>query len=218
MDYRLWIPLVIVVLAVIGFVRLVRTALRIGERSEFAVDFFEQFQKYAASRGQDTQAYGWLVHRSTKMQQHMGDAGVYAYYKPPFANYQFTNYEVVLNGIPALRQAYEAGYMSDVGGQIATALQESIVRYMGQLEDLRESHLRDMKNPFVWLREGVRLVIASPVYLMSWMGVLGESTTSAFIQSRLFKMISGLVTLVALVASVMTIVLGWDQFLKLIGC
>jgi hypothetical protein len=217
MDYRLSIPLAMVALAAIGFARLVRIALRIGERSQFAVEFLEQFQKYAASRGQDTEAYGWLVHRSTKMQQHMGDSGIYAYYKPPFANYQVTNYAVVLNGIPELRQAYETGYVSDVGGQTAAALLEAIVRYMGQLDDLRESHLRDMKNPFVWLRDGVRLVIASPVYLLSWMGALGESTASAFIQSRLFKIVSGLVALVGLVAGVMTIVLGWDQFLKLIG-
>lgn len=217
MDYRLWIPIAVTLLAAVGFARLFRIALRIGDRIVFATEFLEQFQKYAASRGQDTEAYGWLVHRSTKMQQHMGDAGVYAYYKPPFANYRVTNYPIILNGIPELRQAYEAGYMSDVGGQIASALQESFVRYMGQLDDLRESHIREMKNPFVWLREGVRLIIASPVYLLSWMGLVGESTASAFIQSRLFKVVSGLVTLVGLIASVMTIVLGWDQFLKLIG-
>jgi hypothetical protein len=95
-------------------------------------------------------------------------------------------------------------------------LQETLVRHLGTLSDRRELLARSIKNPIIWLREGVRALIALPLSILGWLGVLSERAVGRITGSKIFGGLSGLAGAVGFVSAVMGVVLGWDKFAQLV--
>lgn len=215
---RLIVILSIVALSVIGVARIVVQLRSLGKKLEFVHEYLEKLKAYVEGHGADREAYGWMIHRSNKMQNQLGTGGIMAAYRPPFANYQYTNYPILLNMLPELRRAYEDSLLSNnLAHQYATTIQEVLIRHAGTLEDRREAHLNQLRNPLIWFREGVRAVIAFPLSVLSWAGVLSVRAVGAITQSATFNVISGLVGLLTLLSAIMSIALGWQEFVKLVN-
>ena len=152
------------------------------------------------------------------MQNDMGGQGIIHGYRPPYQNFMYKSYPIILNMIPELRQAFEDDILSSrLAGQYSAALQEAMVRHLGNLEDALKGQKAAIKNPIIWLREGVRGITSFPASLLGWLGIISESTAYRFQSSISIKVISGLVTIVGLVSAVFTIILGWNQFLSTIN-
>ena len=202
----------------LGLLRILKEKKRISDCSSLAVDFMENLKTYVRSHGNDLESYGWLMHRSNKMQRQLGFSGIYASYRPPYANFQYSNYQIILNMLPDLRHALDDSILSDspVVNQYSMALQDTLVRHLGSLHDEDEINDRALRNPVVWLREGVRTVVALPLTLLGWLGAIGETTVSRLLSGRVFQAISAFVALIGFVSAVMGIALGWDQFVQMV--
>lgn len=202
----------------LGLLRILREKNRLSDYCSLAVEFMEHLKVYVRSRGSDLESYGWLMHRSNKMQSQLGFSGIYASYRPPYANFQYSNYPIVLNMLPDLRHALDDSILSDspVVHQYSMALQDTLVRHLGSLHDQDERNNDALRNPVVWLREGVRVVIALPLTMLGWLGAIGESTVSRLLSGRIFKAISAFVAVVGFISAVMGIALGWDQFIQMV--
>jgi hypothetical protein len=210
--------IIICVVGLYGLLKLIIELRKYGIRNEFGVEFLENLKKYWESNGADLEAYGWLIHRSNKMQGEMGGLGVVHNYKPPYQNYMITNYSIILNMIPELRKCLEDDLLSrNLAHQYMSALQESLVRYLGSIEDKQEVITKEIKNPIKWFRDGVRDILALPAYLLGWLGVISETAAKRLVSSLLFSAISGIVALVGFVSAIVTIVIGWDQFLDVVN-
>jgi hypothetical protein len=183
---------------------------------DFASEFMERLRSYLESSGKDTEAYGWLIHRSNKMQIQLGPEGVLAAYKPPFANFQYQNYPVVLNLLPELRRALEDNILSGqhYSHQYGMLLQETLIRHGGSLHDRAETLARSLKNPLAWLREGVRAMVALPLSVLAWVGLLSEATVGRITGSKIFRVLSGFAAIIGFVSAVMGIALGWEAFVQ----
>lgn len=202
-------------LALYGAVLVYRDSQNIAAKRKFAVEFMSQLAKYFGSHGGDMESYSWLINRSSKMQNQLGSQGIMGF-KPPFQNYIIPNYPVILNAVPEMRKAFEDGLTHRLAGQYAGLLQETLVRHIGTVEDMSEEQQRWMKNPVIWLREGIRGIISFPILLLSWLGLISERTVSNIASSNLFKILSGFVTVVGFISAIITITLGWKQFRELI--
>ena len=178
----------------------------------FADEFLGRLKKYVDSAGRNLDDYGWMIHRSNKMQNHLGDLGIIHSYKPPYQNIRYSNYPIILNMLPDLRSSIENGMLTSVAYQYANALQETLIRHIGCVEDNLEFYEKEIKNPFKWLREGVREIVAVPAYLLSWLGIISESFVHKLISSILFKAFAGFVALIGFVSAIVTIVIGWEEF------
>lgn len=202
----------------LGLLRIFREKNRISHCSSLATDFMEHLKAYVYSRGNDLESYGWLMHRSNKMQSQLGVSGIYASYRPPYANFQYSNYPIVLNMLPDLRHALDDSILSDspVVHQYSMALQDTLIRHLGSLQDQDDRNNAALRNPVVWLREGVRMVVALPLTMLGWLGAVGESTVSQLLSGRVFKAISALVAVVGFISAIMGIALGWDQFVQMV--
>lgn len=212
---RIIIAAILFGLCVIGFVRVARTRKGLFDRVQLAIDYLEHLKSYVTSHGNDSEAYGWLVHRSTRMQRQLGSAGIYAAYRPPYARVQYTNYPIILNMLPDLRHALNDHSLQDVAFQYASALQDTLVRHLGTLDDVMEQSDASLRNPIIWLREGVRAVMALPIQILSWLGAISESTVAAVSGGRTFMAISAFSAVIGFVSAVMGIILGWQQFLEM---
>lgn len=208
---------ILICITLYGLMKNILWLININEKREFAIKFFKQLKDYINSGGRDHEAYSYLLNRSNKMQDEMGGQGIVHNYRPPYQNFMFTDYPIILNMIPELRKALEDDILSrNLGSQYAGALQEAMIRYIGTIEDAQEGQKSELKNPIIWLREGVRSITALPVNMLSWLGIISESTAYRINSSFLAKAASGVITVVGLVSSVFTIVLGWKPFVDLL--
>jgi len=216
MDKLIVIGLVICI-ALYGMLTVHGNSKKICARHKFAIDFLGRLKKYLDSRGHDMETYSWLIHRSNKMQNQMGSQGRMASFKPPFQNYMIKNYPLVLNVLPELRKALNDDLLPDrLAGEYANLLQEALVRYVGTLEDTLEKQQREMKNPVIWLREGIRGILSFPMLLLSWLGVISTTTALSISSSPWFRLLSGFMAFVGFVGAIVGIALGWKQFIEMI--
>lgn len=87
-------------------------------------------------------------------------------------------------------------------------------RYIGYLIDSQEEAIKALKNPVIWLREGFSLLLLLPLLIFNWLGIIGNSLIDRIHRSLLFKILTGLVALIGVLSVLMTIILGWDTFIK----
>jgi hypothetical protein len=206
---RLWAGLLLVSLFPIGFWRIRAGIGGVTKRFEFAAEFQKQLYRYLESKGQSNDAYSWLILRSQKMQSEMGGAGILAALSLPFGRGTIPNYPIILNAIPELPQMFAGPFGHNPG--YAKMINEAILRYLGMLQDEQEEAQRDLKNPVKWLLEGIQFVAAIPILILKSCGLDSVPGLGWLINSWFSKFVSGLVALITLIASVVTIVAGWDQ-------
>ena len=198
----------------LGRFRLVHGKSLVSDQIVFSEEFMHKLKAYVESSGRDNESYAWLTHRSSKMQKILGHYGVYASYRPPYADFQFQNYPVILNMLPELRKTLEDDVLSrgNLAHQYAVSLQETILRYVGVLEDREGEFYKCTRNPVIWFREGIRIIVALPLSTLEWLGALSDKRVSALISSKGFGLLTAFISLVSFVSAVMGIVLGWNQF------
>ena len=66
-------------------------------------------------------------------------------------------------------------------------------------------------NPFICFREGIRFIIGLPALILYWSGIISTRTIGAARASSVFKFISSVITLIGLISSIITILIGWNE-------
>ena len=212
-DSRWMGVLVLVVLMIAGLGCLARRLRTTRRQHNFALEYAERLSSYVTSEGRDTGAYAWLTHRSTAMQRQMGSNGIYAAYRPPFANFQYRDYPIVVNMLPDLRNAYADPVLArSLAAQYSNTLIDAIVRHLGTLEDRSSVITASLRNPFSWLREGAGLLVGVPLSLLASLGLISVSAMARWRANWFVRLMGGLVALITLASAVIGIVVGWDPF------
>lgn len=207
---RLLILSALIIIFAIGFFQIRKSSQALEEKIKFADDFLDHFRKYYTNGGRDMDTYQWLVFRSNKMQSQLGVIGIYAQYRPPFANYIVSNYPIILNTLPALRDSFSRP--SRLTYDYAMAIEECVIRYLGVVDEWAQTAQQRVKNPLVWFREGIQTVLGVPFYILSSFGIMSTVTLSRISNNKLFKVVGALVGLLAFISSIIGIVTGWDAF------
>lgn len=166
----------------------------------FATEFRQRFIDYAKSRGADGAAYHWMMMNSNKMQSQMGYAGILANFRdPPII------YPVILNILPRIKREFGC-QLSDMYTQdLLQTFDDTLVRYIGDLERALNQSFADCRNPVRWFSTGVELILAVPLYFFSSFGVLSIATVHALQRTKFFKLCSALIGLLGLLASTISI-------------
>lgn len=195
-------------LFIIGFISLWRVNNKVKGRRDFTNEYREEFIKFCNDYMQTSQAgseYVWLLQNSTTIQRQMGRFGTMTF-KPPFANYQYTNYPLLINTIPKFRDG--SIHQAEIG-----FVDDSLLRYLKKLDDLVNLAEKDLHNPVIWFRQGIRLVLGLPFYLLDWFGLIDSGTTERLIGNSFFKFISNFSAFITFISGLITIAVGWDQTL-----
>ena len=206
----IWFSISILIVAIIiGFLSVRNDDKRIKDNLESANIFLLKLEEYVQSQGKNNLSYDWLIIDSPKMQLILGEIGIAAKYKPPAANYVVSNYPVIVNTLPDLRQAIENRYSWAYEDYMT--IRETILRYKGTLEN-REKHLsRSLKNPLIWFFTGISQILSIPFQILSWAGLLSSNSITSIKKSFIYKIFSGLIGLIELIGSIISIFNGWDK-------
>jgi hypothetical protein len=201
----------------LGFVYLILTRRTIRQQTRNAESFLAQLQAFIRSHGQDTDAYSWLLRRSHGLQVEMGALGVLGF-KAPHANYIVHNWPVVVNSLTEMRLWSDQGYRASGAPRqqfydYGATLQEAILRFAGTLEDRIGELTRSLRNPLIWFRNGITLILLAPFMVLRSLGVSGIPEATALSGKSVFKMLAAVATLATIAASAVTIIDGWDKTL-----
>ncbi len=223
-----WLPFIIVTLIIIiGFVKTISSYRKTIKNHNFAIEYMNNYREFCSPLFQNTfnsDKYQWLKMNSSKIQTLMGSFGIASMYKPPGANYYFSNHQMIINGISSIRESYshmDNGFGLNLDRKI---LQETIrmiddmlLTFIGAADNWVNEAQKELKNPLIWLREGVRFVVTSPVSLMYWSGLIRYRTYNTLSNNFLVKLLSFLIGVIGFVSSIVTIVTGYTPFRSLIG-
>lgn len=220
---KLILIVILFALCILGFIRLVLDRVYKIKEREFSVNFLNKYREFSNQLMNDNfnnENYQWLKLNSAKMQKQMGVYGVVHAYKPAFSNYMYNNYEIIINGISHIRDLYSETFDFGLGRKVAfdeiTGIDDVLLIYMGAIDNEMEVNMSEIKNPMIWLREGVRLIVTLPISLMYWSGLIRYSTYNSLSNNFFTKFISFLVVVIGLVSSIVTIATGYIPFWDII--
>lgn len=208
-----WMVLLIIGgIFIIGLVRLIVDKEYIVNRANFCHEYGTKFIDFCSklqSNHFDSDGYIWLTSNVNKIQRELGVNGIMYNYHPPFANYIYPQYALLINTLPQLR-THEADTKE------IFACQDVLIRHLGDLNETIDHYIKRLRNPLIWLREGITFLITFPFRLASWFGLLQYTSLITMSDSLLVKLISFIVSIIGLISSVMTVLLGQDEFLKIL--
>jgi hypothetical protein len=209
----------ILVIFTIGFVQVYNRYNRVVKKIDFAGEYrnkffefankyFKNYDRWSRSGNFDGEQYVWLTMNVSRIQNYLGTFGIMDYITP-FQTYKVSNYQIVINTLPKFRD----GSIQDFD---VNSVDDSLLRYIGYLEEYQKETQRNLRNPVIWFREGFREILSIPIFILSWFGIISNKTLNSIKDSLIYKVISGLIALVTLISGIVTIIVGYDQTLKFI--
>ncbi|MDQ7815871.1 MAG: hypothetical protein RDU14_02515 [Melioribacteraceae bacterium] len=215
MSTLLIIGILLIVLS-IGFIDVFLEIKNFTDKHSFAMEFLEKFQNYVMSRGENNQDYDWLTLRAERMQNQLGGAGIMNY-KMAGSHTFIPNYPIILNLLPDTRNELRYNYRlkSNLEFSVNT-VRDTLLRHIGFIKDTKKEYDKLIINPLFWFRNGVLLIVLFPIKILQSFGLLSNSSYAQAKTSKVLKFISSLISFLGFVSSVMSIALGWNEFLKFI--
>ena len=209
----------ILTVLIIGFVQVYNRNSRVVKKIDFAGEYrnkfiefsnkyFETYDRWSRAGDFDGQLYVWLTTNVNRIQGNLGSFGIMDYIAP-FQTYRVSNYQIIINTLPKFREGQVQN--SDAG-----SVDDCLLRYIGYLEDYNKETEKDVKNPIVSFREGFKVIISIPLFIISSFGIFSRRTVDNIMDSVIFKIFAGFTALVTLVSGLITIVVGYDQTIKFI--
>ncbi len=121
--------------------------------------------------------------------------------------------------LPAMRQALERDFGSGTEEfvEYGALMQEAILRYVGVLESQDRGARSQLKNPVVWFRYGIQWLLFLPLTVLRWLGINSIPELGTLGINPFFKFLSTIASVVAFIASWVTIIAGWDRVKLLLG-
>jgi len=198
-------------LIVIGFIKKFMSLMKFVTDLDFLHDYNEKYvdylNKYLGKRvnsEEENNLYVELISKSTKAQRLLGSDGLISY-KPAGAGYMYNNYQILVNTVQALRNP---SLMSEEFSWVNNLLIMKMATYKDIMNEIRG----DMKNPLILLREGVQFFVTLPIMLLYWTGIMNYTTSYKLSNNIIVKLLSFIILLIGFISSIITIVLGWEQF------
>ena len=218
MYYRIIPILVTLAVIIIGFIARVINAGNISKRREFTISFQNSFIELAngffKTGRMSNDLYSKCIHDVDAIQAELGYDGIIAGYVDRLHGIRGQNYQLFVNIIPEIREAESMSgnsIMMERVSQLIGTCNDALQRHVGNLDRELDKERKGIFNPFICFREGVRFILRLPVLVLYWSGFVSTRTISAARVSSVFKFISGVITLIGLISSIITILLGWNE-------
>ena len=102
-----------------------------------------------------------------------------------------------------------------LAGDHAQTIEETLIRYLGVLEEELNDVSKKLRNPLTLFTDGIQFFLLLPIYILKWFGLLGASSIRFFSRNVLFRFLSSLIGLLGFLSSVVGLVVGWNDFLRI---
>ena len=163
------------------------------------------------------QLYYELTSDVKSMQFELGCDGVYAYVTDNLKGFSTSNYQALINFLPELRDVLNNQnnfIMMNRYSQSAKDCDDMFIRHLGSLNELKKSIKKKLFNPFSCFSDGMKFIVSLPILLLNWLGLISDEYMRKAKRSWLIKLLNVIIILIGLIGSIMSIILGWNEFLQ----
>ncbi|ONG80156.1 hypothetical protein BKK41_16105 [Bacillus cereus] len=217
--------IILLLLLLIGFIQKMSSLQSIRNKLHFLVtynnNYVDYLNNYFRQPHEDTadELFSYLVRHSQKAQKSLGKIG-YVDYRPPFENYILRNYPVIVNIIPSLRENRVTDPLSSL--LTKNKIDDEFLRVnhllqmgIGSYEEKEDKIKKEIRNPFILLKEGVQFIVTLPIALMYWTGLINYSTLNKVSNNFIVKFLNFLIIIIGFFSAIVTLVTGWEPFIKI---
>jgi len=186
----------LVLIPCLGHIRNSRDQIKIFEHQHLLNEVISKFSKFSHEEGIDEEAYKWLIQRSTQIENQLG-------------------LNEFISLLTQIKNSFEI--VSDIN--INTSKDDArnhLLRKKGDLDDEMKNIRNNEGNIFCYFRLGVNELVSFPFYLLGWLGVITPNMINHLTNNKLASFIPKIFTLLSIIAAVMTLILGWDDFINLV--
>lgn len=196
---------------VIGYFVILHNIKEIDKKINMIRAFIEKLTYYIRSKGEDNTIYDWLTMQSDLVQSYLGEIGILQVFQPDSSPFIFTDEPLIPSLLPQLKNAV-------LGRNIKAkdhfdSIRQVLVRYIGILLTQKEDLLGKKHNPILWYVEGIKSLLIIPFLILNWVGLISSKGFSNIQRSCLFNLISTIVDIISLIASIITIYVEWDNII-----
>lgn len=191
----------------IGVVRLGYVYYGIRKEQNFFEEYSEHFSKYIEDiRGKEVYEDAmWLIQHSDKMAEIMGVNG---YVTSGITGVQSVPLHIVNRLCSVYFDSLPSNTMIEWDLQAALP---SFISFEGILEERRKKALHSLVNPLIWLIEGVCGTLRFPLYILQRSGLFGVNTYEKASNSLLFRILSGIATLITIFTPIVSLIAKWFE-------
>lgn len=176
-------------------------------------EFRELFIDWVNGGFRDHKTYSQLISASPKIQDAMGHWGIYATFIPPYSQFSYHNWRIILNGIPAIRQHTSDPLMvGRIADGYVDVVDQALLRALGTLEANIDDQVKDRWNPVILLREGLVYTLTLPLYVLAEFGLLTKQLYERIVSSFIVHAIAFGLAAFGLFASVVGLAVDWEPF------
>ena len=217
MNYKFGI-LTVVLIMILGFIKIFIKVKKM--QSDIS-----QCEKYRGKLGEFTdrlskndfsyQTFEYLNSKSCIIQEIIGSFGIAANYKPAYSNYFISNYDIIVNEVNNLLNYHSNRYQKGISDSLIM-IDSSLSKYIGYAQNKKDKLSKNLLNPFVWIREGIRAIVTFPIFFMYWTGIIEYSHYNKIQNNILFKVIGVIIGTLGFIETLMAIVTGYQPFMNII--
>ena len=212
----LYFILMVVGLVITGFIANVINIRTCSNNYNFLVEYRDKFSKFISDllnkNKYSNKDYEWLMSNSGKVQIILGDAGIISY--KDISGY-YPNYQIVLNFMNEVMSLFSKGLIGTESEKI-TWCHNAFLRKMGIYDEYIKKEIKRTFNPLYDLTSGIKVILGIPLDILYSIGLISSKNLTKIKDNVLFKILGGIISLLTFLSTIMSIVLGWNDFVNLI--
>ena len=219
---RIVIVFAIIGVMIFGFIIKLMQLKKLNDSEQFTVAYRNKFINYVNKSIKnifDQDLYFELTMDVNAMQYELGQDGVLYGVIDNLKGYQARNYQLLINILPELRTLHidrSNIVLMNRHNENIQSLDDMFVRHIGTINEYRKQLKKTLYNPFSCFFDGTKTILIFPILLLKWSGLISESTTYTIQKNIFVKVISFIIAIIGLISSIIGIVLGWSEFVKII--
>ena len=215
---------VLITLSIIVIVQILKRQVLsdYNKRRTFTLEFHKNFISMVnafAEKGQfEPVSYGKVVNDLDAIQLELGADGFISEMIDPLKGIKVKDYQIFMNIIPEMRAAAGAldlQIFAERLNQMLGVCDDALGRHVGLLGRIIDEKKTLLWNPISCFGDGVRWLIGLPGQLLVWLGIIKPNKMVTVQKNLFFRFFGGLVSLIGLVGSIITILLGWEESVQL---
>ena len=214
MLYLIGICIILIIIGLI--VNIVNIRKKVNEYN-FANEYYEKFQRLVSDvfekKNIKNKEYSWLMSNCDKMQYILGEAGIISYTQ---FNKYYKNIPILLNIMNEITSYINDPFVGYDEIKMVNWCQNAFLRKTGILNEYIQNERQKLINQFYNLSSGIRFILLIPIGILNSIGLISNDGKSKIGNNIIIRMLSGIISLLTILSVIITIVVGWNDFLKIV--
>ena len=214
----MWIYIIILLsISILGLISNIINLKKMKENYIFINDYYKKFQNLIDNvfekNNIKSRDYAWLMTNCDKMQYILGESGIISYIE---GGRYYNNIPLLLNVMNEITSYVNNPLVGENEIKMVQWCQNAFLRKTGILNDYIKNETKRIYNPLYSLSAGIKFILLIPVEILNSIGLISNNGKNKINDNKIVKILSGILSLITILSAIITIVIGWNNFVEII--